>query len=172
MDETNEPVAEISVQETNRLRESLGLKPLQIDAAAGAAETPEQNYANARAAQAETARQKLLAENLEKARNKRKLNALRAGSTLGDDDDQLSTQDWIKKVFLIPYSFCLSFCSILFLIILSLYFVSYLSALCCFLSCRDSLYFVACLILQVGSKRKIPQDAKNESPRKIGIDLA
>lgn len=92
-------VEEISVEETNRIRISLGLKPLVTEDTPDE-QNPEKNYQDARDAQATLLKQTKLKASLEKARNKRLLHSQLAGSTLADDDEpDASTLDWIKRVF-------------------------------------------------------------------------
>jgi U4/U6.U5 tri-snRNP-associated protein 1 len=91
---------EISVEETNRIRISLGLKPLALSNDTPDEQDPEKNYQDARDAQALLLKQSKLKASLEKARNKRLLHTQLPGSTLADDDDDTdaSTLDWIKRV--------------------------------------------------------------------------
>jgi U4/U6.U5 tri-snRNP-associated protein 1 len=90
---------ELSVEETNRIRISLGLKPLTVSNDTPE-DNPEQNYKDARDAQTNITKQTKLKASLEKARNKRLLHSQLPGSTLGDDDEtDASTLDWIKRVF-------------------------------------------------------------------------
>ncbi|KAI9439970.1 SART-1 protein [Lactarius indigo] len=82
----------ISLEETNKIRISLGLKPLTDDSAPAddKEKQAETNYAKQREAEAK--------QRESKVRNKRELNASLNGATLGDADaDTDDTLKWIKK---------------------------------------------------------------------------
>ncbi|KAF8751852.1 SART-1 family [Rhizoctonia solani] len=88
----------ISLEETNKIRISLGLKPLTDDKAPSndKEQEAEQNYTN-RKKQEEDDRKK--AKNIAKARNRIELNRRLVGATLGDADDDagVDAKNWIKK---------------------------------------------------------------------------
>ncbi|KAI0784257.1 SART-1 family-domain-containing protein [Abortiporus biennis] len=90
----------ISLEETNKIRISLGLKPLTDDK--GPADDKDQqaenNYAKQREKEAKEKESKRIQERIAKVRNKRELNAKLKGSTLGDaDNDVDDTLKWIKR---------------------------------------------------------------------------
>jgi U4/U6.U5 tri-snRNP-associated protein 1 len=101
----------ISLEETNRIRVSLGLKPLQPEpaqAATGADAAPTADdeeriaYENLRALRAEQQQAKdeeALRNRLRKAKDRKALNERLAGRTLGDaeEDGSLDVKAWIKK---------------------------------------------------------------------------
>ncbi|KAA1467523.1 SART-1-domain-containing protein [Dentipellis sp. KUC8613] len=90
----------ISLEETNKIRISLGLKPLTDDSspADDKDKQAEQNYANQREREAKEKETKRIQDRIAKVRNKRELNASLKGSTLGDADaDTDDTLKWIKK---------------------------------------------------------------------------
>ncbi|KAF8738435.1 SART-1 family, partial [Rhizoctonia solani] len=93
----------ISLEETNKIRISLGLKPLTDDKAPSndKDQEAEQNYTN-RKKQEEDDRKKgqvEIAKNIAKARNRIELNRRLVGATLGDADDDagVDAKNWIKK---------------------------------------------------------------------------
>ncbi|PVG04430.1 SART-1 protein [Serendipita vermifera] len=91
---------ELSIEETNKIRISLGLKPLTDDKApvADKEKEAEDNYAKAREKDLKARNEKALRDKISKIRNKRELNAKLTGATLGDtngDDDD--TRSWVKK---------------------------------------------------------------------------
>ena len=73
-----------SVEETNRIRAALGLKPLRIDSKDDAQEQIRQNIARAE----REARQAEAIARIEKAKKKRLLHAKMSGVTLGDQDNE------------------------------------------------------------------------------------
>ncbi|KAI0671743.1 SART-1 protein [Trametes maxima] len=90
----------ISLEETNKIRISLGLKPLTDDStpANDTEKQAEENYAKQRKREAKERETKAVQDRLAKVRNKRELNAKLKGSTLGDADaDVDDTLKWIKK---------------------------------------------------------------------------
>ncbi|CDO73714.1 hypothetical protein BN946_scf185015.g42 [Trametes cinnabarina] len=90
----------ISLEETNKIRISLGLKPLTEDAspADDKEKQAEENYAKQREREQKEREAKAVQERIAKVRNKRELNAKLKGTTLGDaDDDVDDTLKWIKK---------------------------------------------------------------------------
>lgn len=100
---------EISVEETNRIRASLGLAPLQIESnetksAPFQIESKETKGAPVGVESKETAPIKdvSMSEAKQRLARKRKLNAVLPGPTLADDrdDDNDSSIDWIKRVFI------------------------------------------------------------------------
>ncbi|KAI0264420.1 SART-1 family-domain-containing protein [Gloeopeniophorella convolvens] len=90
----------ISLEETNKIRISLGLKPLTDDAAPvdDKEKQAETNYAKRRDEETKRREAKRIQDRIAKVRNKRELNASLQGATLGDvgadTDDALN---WIKK---------------------------------------------------------------------------
>ncbi|KZT00800.1 SART-1 protein [Laetiporus sulphureus 93-53] len=90
----------ISLEETNKIRISLGLKPLTDDSAPAddREKQAEDNYAKQREKEAKEREAKRIQENISKVRNRRELNAKLKGSTLGDADGHVDdTLKWIKK---------------------------------------------------------------------------
>ncbi|KAH7884745.1 SART-1 family-domain-containing protein [Phlebopus sp. FC_14] len=90
----------ISLEETNKIRISLGLKPLTDDVAPAddADKRAEDNYARQREREEKEREAKKLYDRIAKVRNRRELNASLAGATLGDPDgDTEDTLKWIKK---------------------------------------------------------------------------
>ncbi|OJT11466.1 U4/U6.U5 tri-snRNP-associated protein 1 [Trametes pubescens] len=90
----------ISLEETNKIRISLGLKPLTDDStpANDKEKEAEDNYAKKREAEVKAKESKAVQDRLAKVRNRRELNAKLKGSTLGDvDADVDDTLKWIKK---------------------------------------------------------------------------
>ncbi|KAH9994826.1 SART-1 family-domain-containing protein [Russula vinacea] len=90
----------ISLEETNKIRISLGLKPLTDDStpADDKEKQAETNYAKQREAEAKQRDTKRIQDRIAKVRNKRELNASLRGSTLGDADaDTDDALKWIKK---------------------------------------------------------------------------
>ncbi|PCH42395.1 SART-1 protein [Wolfiporia cocos MD-104 SS10] len=90
----------ISLEETNKIRISLGLKPLTDDKAPAndKEKQAEDNYAKQREEEAKQRESKKIQDNIAKVRNRRELNAKLKGSTLGDvDGDVDDTLKWIKR---------------------------------------------------------------------------
>lgn len=101
----------ISLEETNRIRISLGLKPLQpepaqaatdADAAPTADDEERVAYENLRALRAEQQQAKdeeALRNRLRKAKDRKALNERLAGRTLGEagEDESLDVKAWIRK---------------------------------------------------------------------------
>ncbi|KAI6037734.1 SART-1 protein [Pisolithus marmoratus] len=90
----------ISLEETNRIRISFGLKPLTEDSAPAddADKQAEQNYAKHREREAKEREAKKIYDRIAKVKNKRELNSSLSGATLGDPDgDTEDTLKWIKK---------------------------------------------------------------------------
>ncbi|TCD69343.1 hypothetical protein EIP91_007899 [Steccherinum ochraceum] len=90
----------ISLEETNKIRISLGLKPLTDDKgpADSTEKTAEDNYAQQRDREAKAKAAKDVQDRIAKVRNKRELNAKLKGSTLGDaEGDVDDTLKWIKR---------------------------------------------------------------------------
>lgn len=88
-------IEELSIEETNKLRIAAGLKPLNLEKPA--AKNAEDNYKEYKKKENDAVVAKQIAENLEKAKTRRELNKRLVGATLADDDEELSTSDWIKK---------------------------------------------------------------------------
>ncbi|KAJ7707694.1 SART-1 family-domain-containing protein [Mycena rosella] len=89
----------ISLEETNKIRVSLGLKPLTDDSAPAddKDKEAEDNYAKQRDQETKQRESKKIQDRIAKIKNRHELNASLKGSTLGDavgDDDTLK---WIKK---------------------------------------------------------------------------
>ncbi|KAL0573698.1 hypothetical protein V5O48_008269 [Marasmius crinis-equi] len=91
----------ISLEETNKIRISLGLKPLTEDGSSTTDDKEkqaEQNYAKRREQEAKDKEAKKVADRIAKVRNRRELNASLKGTTLGDaDGDADDTLKWIKR---------------------------------------------------------------------------
>ncbi|KAH9850365.1 SART-1 protein [Lenzites betulinus] len=90
----------ISLEETNKIRISLGLKPLTDDStpANDKEKQAEDNYTKKREEETKAREAKAIQDRLAKVRNKRELNAKLKGATLGDvDADVDNTLKWIKK---------------------------------------------------------------------------
>ncbi|KAJ3906720.1 SART-1 family-domain-containing protein [Lentinula edodes] len=90
----------ISLEETNRIRVSIGLKPITDDSnpVDDEEKQAEDNYAKRREHEAKERETKEIADRIAKVRNRRELNASLKGPTLGDaDDDTDNVLKWIKK---------------------------------------------------------------------------
>ncbi|OAX39563.1 SART-1-domain-containing protein [Rhizopogon vinicolor AM-OR11-026] len=90
----------ISLEETNKIRISLGLKPLTDDSAPAddKEKQAEDNYAKQREREAKERESKKIFDRIAKVRNRRELHASLKGTTLGDPDgDAEDTLKWIKK---------------------------------------------------------------------------
>ncbi|KAE9400241.1 SART-1 protein [Gymnopus androsaceus JB14] len=90
----------ISLEETNKIRISLGLKPLTDDSkpADDKEKQAEDNYAKQREREDKERESKKIADRIAKVRNRRELNSSLKGATLGDaDGDADDTLKWIKK---------------------------------------------------------------------------
>ncbi|CEL55899.1 U4/U6,U5 tri-snRNP-associated protein snu66 OS=Schizosaccharomyces pombe (strain 972 / ATCC 24843) GN=snu66 PE=1 SV=1 [Rhizoctonia solani AG-1 IB] len=91
----------ISLEETNKIRISLGLKPLTDDKAPSndKDQEAEQNYANRKKQDEDNRKKGEIAKNIAKARNRIELNRRLVGATLGDADDDagIDAKNWIKK---------------------------------------------------------------------------
>ncbi|KAJ7593127.1 SART-1 family-domain-containing protein [Mycena floridula] len=90
----------ISLEETNKIRISLGLKPLTDDKEPVDDEEKQaaDNYAKRRANEAKDRETKSIVDRIAKVRNRRELNTSLKGATLGDADaDTDNTLKWIKK---------------------------------------------------------------------------
>lgn len=90
----------ISLEETNKIRISLGLKPLTDDSAPAddKEKQAEDNYAKQRERQVKERETKQIFDRISKVRNRRELHASLKGATLGDPDgDTEDTLKWIKK---------------------------------------------------------------------------
>lgn len=92
----------LTLEETNKVRISLGLTPIGAQADADAPpdenEVAEQNFAERQAAEKAARAEREVKERLDKVRNQRALHAKLKGSTLGESskDDALSAKKWIK----------------------------------------------------------------------------
>ncbi|EPQ54376.1 hypothetical protein GLOTRDRAFT_106644 [Gloeophyllum trabeum ATCC 11539] len=90
----------ISLEETNKIRISLGLKPLTDDKAPADDKEKQahDNYARAREQEAKEKEKKAIQDRIAKVRNRRELHASLSGATLGDaDKDVDDTLKWIKR---------------------------------------------------------------------------
>ncbi|KAG5642574.1 hypothetical protein DXG03_002525 [Asterophora parasitica] len=90
----------ISLEETNKIRVSLGLKPLTEDKPAedDPDKKAEDNYAKQREREQKERESKKIQDKIAKVRNRRELNASLKGSTLGDADaDTDDTLKWIRR---------------------------------------------------------------------------
>ncbi|CAE6471821.1 unnamed protein product, partial [Rhizoctonia solani] len=90
----------ISLEETNKIRISLGLKPLTDDKAPSndKDQEAEQNYAKRKKAEEDDRKKGEIAKNIAKARNRIELNRRLVGATLGDtEEDVMDAKNWIKK---------------------------------------------------------------------------
>ncbi|KAJ7170704.1 SART-1 family-domain-containing protein [Mycena crocata] len=89
----------ISLEETNKIRVSLGLKPLTDDSAPAddKDKQAEDNYAKQRELETKQRESKKIQDRIAKVKNRRELNASLKGSTLGDADGDDDTLKWIKK---------------------------------------------------------------------------
>ncbi|KIY71505.1 SART-1 protein [Cylindrobasidium torrendii FP15055 ss-10] len=91
---------EISLEETNKIRISLGLKPLTDDKAPASEDKEKQaedNYARQREQETKARESKKVQDQIAKVRNRRELHASLKGSTLGDADGDDDTMKWIKR---------------------------------------------------------------------------
>ncbi|KZT40009.1 SART-1 protein [Sistotremastrum suecicum HHB10207 ss-3] len=90
----------ISLEETNKIRISLGLKPLTDDKAPSGDKDKEaaDNYAKQREREAKERDTKRIVDRIAKVKNKRELNASLTGATLADPDaDVDDAMKWIRK---------------------------------------------------------------------------
>lgn len=90
----------ISLEETNKIRISLGLQPLTDDAAPAddADKQAELNYSKQREREAKEREAKKIHDQIAKVRNRRELHSSLSGPTLGDPiGDAEDTLKWIKK---------------------------------------------------------------------------
>ncbi|KAG2347778.1 SART-1-domain-containing protein [Suillus weaverae] len=90
----------ISLEETNKIRISLGLKPLTDDSAPAddKEKQAEDNYAKQRERQVKERETKQIFDRIAKVRNRRELYTSLKGATLGDPDgDTEDTLKWIRK---------------------------------------------------------------------------
>ncbi|KAF8501230.1 SART-1 protein [Hysterangium stoloniferum] len=89
----------ISLEETNKIRISLGLKPLTDDAEPvnTKEQTAEDNYAKRKDDETKERERKRVQGNIAKIRNRRELNASLIGTTLGEDEEVDDTMKWIKQ---------------------------------------------------------------------------
>ncbi|KAJ7035076.1 SART-1 family-domain-containing protein [Mycena alexandri] len=89
----------ISLEETNKIRVSLGLKPLTDDGAPAddKDKEAETNYAKQRDTEIKQRESKKIQDRIAKVKNRRELHASLKGSTLGDAEGDDDTMKWIKK---------------------------------------------------------------------------
>jgi U4/U6.U5 tri-snRNP-associated protein 1 len=87
-----------SVEETNRIRALLGLKPLRIDKPNAEAQAVK-NFNDQKEADTKAKEAAVISERLEKAKEKRLLREKLDGPTLGDDEEGAlgSAADWVKR---------------------------------------------------------------------------
>ncbi|KLT45793.1 SART-1 protein [Cutaneotrichosporon oleaginosum] len=98
----------LTLEETNKVRISLGLKPIGAADDAGSDGEPvedrdaiaEENFAQRRADMKRERAEREMKEKIERAKNQRALHAKLAGSTLGDAgrDDTLDAKSWARKL--------------------------------------------------------------------------
>ncbi|GMK59988.1 hypothetical protein CspeluHIS016_0902050 [Cutaneotrichosporon spelunceum] len=98
----------LTLEETNKVRISLGLKPIGAEDDAGSDGEPvedrdaiaEENFAQRRADMKRERSEREMKEKIERAKNQRALNAKMTGSTLGDAgrDDALDAKSWARKL--------------------------------------------------------------------------
>lgn len=92
----------LTLEETNKVRISLGLAPIggevDADAPPDADEVAEQNFAKRQAEEKAARAEREVKERLDKVKNQRALHAKLKGSTLADEnkDDALTAKNWIK----------------------------------------------------------------------------
>ncbi|KAG8722995.1 hypothetical protein FRC09_005179 [Ceratobasidium sp. 395] len=90
----------ISLEETNKIRISLGLKPLTDDKAPSNSkdQEAEENYAKRKKAEEEEKKKSDIAKRIAKSRNQLELNRRLVGATLGDAEDEATdARSWIKR---------------------------------------------------------------------------
>ncbi|TFY60449.1 hypothetical protein EVJ58_g5150 [Rhodofomes roseus] len=90
----------ITLEETNKIRISLGLKPLTDDSKPvdDKEQQAQDNYAKQREKEAKEREAKKIQDSIAKVRNRRELNAKLKGATLGDaDGDADDALKWIKR---------------------------------------------------------------------------
>ncbi|KAI1797132.1 SART-1 protein [Ganoderma leucocontextum] len=90
----------ISLEETNKIRISLGLKPLTDDKgpAGDKEKEAEDNYAKKRELESKDRQSKVIQDRIAKAKNQRELKTKLKGATLGDvEEDVDDTLKWIKR---------------------------------------------------------------------------
>ncbi|KAJ3082410.1 hypothetical protein HK102_001716 [Quaeritorhiza haematococci] len=96
--ETTQKEISLSIEETNKIRISLGLKPL-TDGPSDKQKQAEDNYKAYRDQQKKEAGEQAIRDRIEKAKNERKRNQKLKGTTLGDEeeegDDALA---WVQKM--------------------------------------------------------------------------
>ncbi|KAI9202629.1 SART-1 protein [Polychytrium aggregatum] len=91
----------LSIEETNKLRISLGLKPLSLDAPTDGEKTAEDNYAKFREEQQKDRQTRETEEHIARLRTKRevakKLQGKGLGEASGDEDDAGDAEAWVKR---------------------------------------------------------------------------
>ncbi|KAF8307736.1 SART-1-domain-containing protein [Clavulina sp. PMI_390] len=89
----------LSLEETNKIRISLGLKPLVDDGAPAdvTEKTAEDNFADVREKERAAKRTSELKAKLDKKKNQRELNRRLVGTTLGDEDGGDDARNWVKR---------------------------------------------------------------------------
>lgn len=89
----------ISIEETNKLRISLGLKPLGEDKGVEDETTKaEDNYSKLKEDQKQSTEAQKILQSIEKSKNRLNLTKKISGKTLADEDEnEASAADWVKK---------------------------------------------------------------------------
>ncbi|KAF9190905.1 hypothetical protein BGZ51_008054 [Haplosporangium sp. Z 767] len=85
-----------SIEETNRIRLSLGLKPLKLGPETSSAQVAEDNLKRQREEEAKKARDEAIKKKIAKSKNKRELTKVIAGKGLGEASDEDDTDDVYK----------------------------------------------------------------------------
>ncbi|KAL7749657.1 hypothetical protein RI367_004885 [Sorochytrium milnesiophthora] len=89
----------LSIEETNKLRAKLGLRPLDLTSS-GTKKSAEDNYAQHRDELARKSQAESIKQRIERSKNKRQLTAKLTGRTLGDKDESGMLDDslaWIER---------------------------------------------------------------------------
>eukprot|EP00636_Phaeomonas_parva_P017869 CAMPEP_0118875262 /NCGR_PEP_ID=MMETSP1163-20130328/16390_1 /TAXON_ID=124430 /ORGANISM="Phaeomonas parva, Strain CCMP2877" /LENGTH=319 /DNA_ID=CAMNT_0006810737 /DNA_START=177 /DNA_END=1133 /DNA_ORIENTATION=- len=86
-----------SVEETNRVRALLGLKPLRTGKEKSKDEIAVENFKRVKEEEAAKKRAQEARERVEAARRRRERNAKIEGPTLGDGDDGVSSVAWVQR---------------------------------------------------------------------------
>lgn len=98
----NEKEVDFSIEETNKLRASLGLKPLEIGPSSEV-EAAKNNFKAVQQIEIEKQKTKALQQKLEQSQEKRKLEETLQGTTLGAYEEGIDDVDeWMKKLEKIP----------------------------------------------------------------------
>ncbi|KAJ3125200.1 hypothetical protein HK098_000511 [Nowakowskiella sp. JEL0407] len=99
MQKEEDNVISLSVEETNKLREKLGLPPLKLDSGSSADKRAEENYLAHVDENLKKAQEKELRNKIEKARNKRELAKKLSGKSIAEqfDDEDDNPLAWIQR---------------------------------------------------------------------------